>query len=61
MSFKYKGYFGAITYIDEEANRMHGELIGINDVVTFQGSSVAEAKKAFHDSVDDYLAFCKEQ
>ena len=29
-------------------------------MVTFEGSSVKELKKAFHQSVDDYLALCKE-
>jgi predicted HicB family RNase H-like nuclease len=31
------------------------------DVITFQGTSVTELKKAFKDSVDDYLAFCTER
>ena len=30
-------------------------------VVTFQGGSVKTLKKAFRDSVDDYLAFCEER
>jgi predicted HicB family RNase H-like nuclease len=29
------------------------------DVITFQGSSVKELQKAFKDSVDDDLEFCK--
>lgn len=28
------------------------------DVITFQGTTVAEIKQAFHDSVEDYLDFC---
>src|SRR5207245_4068682 len=36
----------------------HGEVINTRDVITFQGKSVAELKKAFRDSVEDYLAFC---
>ena len=27
-------------------------------MVTFQGETVDELRKAFHDSVDDYLEFC---
>ncbi|MEH1997674.1 MAG: type II toxin-antitoxin system HicB family antitoxin [Nostoc sp.] len=30
-------------------------------MITFQGSSVAELKQAFSDSVDDYLDFCRER
>lgn len=57
---RYKGY-EAIVEFDEEAGVFHGEVINIRDVVTFQGTSVKELKKAFHDSVDDYLEFCKER
>lgn len=53
----YKGY-QAIVDLDEEADAFHGEVINTRDVITFQGSSVEELKKAFEDSVDDYLEFC---
>jgi predicted HicB family RNase H-like nuclease len=56
----YKGYAGKVEY-DPDGNILHGEVIGIRDVVTFQGRSVEEIQKAFRDSVDDYLAFCKER
>lgn len=56
----YKGYVGKVEF-DAEAGILHGEVVGIRDVVTFQGSSVKEIEKAFHDSVDDYLAFCRER
>jgi predicted HicB family RNase H-like nuclease len=36
-------------------------VINTRDVITFQGQSVAELKVAFRESVDDYLAFCKER
>lgn len=55
---EYKGYIG-VTECDEEAAIIHGEVINTRDVITFQGASIAEVKKAFHESVDDYLAFCK--
>lgn len=56
----YKGY-SAKVYVDEEQGILHGEVLGIADVVTFQGKDVEELVKAFHDSVDDYLAYCKER
>jgi predicted HicB family RNase H-like nuclease len=56
---KYKGYNGQVTY-DEEAKLFHGEVVGLRDVITFQGTSVAELEQAFKDSVDEYLGFCKE-
>ena len=57
---EYKGYIGKVEF-DPDANILHGEVIGIRDVVTFQGSSVAEIEKAFKESVDDYLKFCRER
>ena len=57
---EYKGYIGKVEF-DDEAGIFHGEVQGTRDVITFQGRSVAELKKAFQESVDDYLAFCKQR
>lgn len=57
---EYKGYIGKVEF-DEEAGIIHGEVINTRDVITFQGDSVAEVKKAFQESVDDYLEFCKKR
>lgn len=46
---------------DDEAEIFHGEVTGIRDVITFQGQSVDELKKAFQELVEDYLAFCAER
>ena len=56
----YKGYLAHIAF-DEQANLFHGEVINIQDVVTFQGQSVEELRQAFVDSVEDYLSFCAER
>ncbi len=53
----YKGY-EAVVEFDEKAKLFHGEVINTRDVITFQGTTVAELDKAFQDSVDDYLDFC---
>jgi predicted HicB family RNase H-like nuclease len=57
---EYKGYLARVEF-DDEANRFHGEVINIRDVITFQGQSVDELRQAFEDSVEDYLAFCAER
>ena len=54
---QYKGYTGKVEF-DDEAEIFHGEVIGLRDVITFQGRTVDEVKGAFRESVDDYLAFC---
>src|SRR5215216_7048408 len=57
---EYKGYTGRVEF-DDEAMLFQGEVIGLRDVVTFQGTSVEELEEAFRDSVDDYLEFCAER
>jgi len=57
---KYKEYLGEVTY-DAEAKIFHGEVLGLKDVITFQGTTVDELEKAFKDSIDDYLIWCKER
>ena len=32
--------------------------INLRDVVTFQGETVEDLRKAFRESIDDYLEFC---
>jgi predicted HicB family RNase H-like nuclease len=59
-TMRYKGYQAVVAY-DEDAGIFHGEVAGLRDVITFQGKSVAELKKALAGSVEDYLAFCKER
>jgi predicted HicB family RNase H-like nuclease len=57
---KYKGYVGQVSY-DDEVKIFHGEVIGLKDVIIFQGANVQDLEKAFHDSIDDYLKWCKER
>lgn len=57
---EYKGYIGVVEF-DDEASIFHGDVVNTRDVITFQGKSVAEITKAFRESVDDYLQFCKER
>ena len=55
----YKGYIGDVKY-DSDAHIFHGDVINTRDVITFQGKSVDELEKAFQESIDDYLVWCKE-
>lgn len=57
---KYKGYTEHVEF-DDQAEILHGEVLDTNDVITFQGSTPAEIKQAFKDSIDDYLEFCAER
>ncbi|ATU93856.1 antitoxin HicB [Phyllobacterium zundukense] len=56
----YKGYEAVIEF-DEHANIFNGEVVNLRDVITFQGSSAAQLKQAFAESIKDYQAFCAER
>ena len=56
----HKDYIATVEF-DAEAEIFHGEVVNTRDVITFQGKSVAELQRAFRDSVEDYLEFCKKR
>lgn len=55
---KYKGYVGHVEF-DSDADIFHGEILGIRDVITFQGKTVDEIKQAMKDSIEDYFDMCR--
>jgi len=57
---EYKGYLGTVEY-DAEAKIFHGDVINTRDVITFQGTTANEIERAFRDSVNDYITWCKEE
>ena len=56
----YKGYLGSVAY-SEKDQVFFGKIEGINGLVNFEGESVKELTEAFHEAVDDYLAYCKDE
>ncbi|MCP4752760.1 MAG: type II toxin-antitoxin system HicB family antitoxin [Proteobacteria bacterium] len=55
---KYKGYTGSVNY-NADDKLFHGKVLGITDVIGFEGSSVDELEKDFQDAIDDYFDTCK--
>ena len=55
----YKGYAADIRF-DGRDRIPHGHFLGTYDDVYFEGSSVEELRTAFHEALDDYLAYCEE-
>jgi len=56
---EYRGYNGVFEF-DPSIDAFHGRVIGLQDVVTFQGRSLDELRGAMEDSVEDYLELCAE-
>jgi predicted HicB family RNase H-like nuclease len=57
---EYKGYMAKVEF-DDGGKVFFGRVLNIRDVLTFQGTTVRGLDKAFHDTVDDYLAWCEER
>lgn len=53
----YKGYTGSIE-VSVEDERLHGRLLFINDLITYEGNTVEEVKVAFQEATDRYIAYC---
>jgi predicted HicB family RNase H-like nuclease len=54
---EYKGYTGIFEY-DPSVDAFHGRVVGLQDVVTFEGRSVDELRREMEESVEDYLELC---
>jgi len=55
----YKDFIGSVHFSADD-KVFHGKIEGITDLVTFEGKSVDELEKAFHEAVNDYITLCKE-
>ena len=56
---EYKGYTGVFEY-DPSIDAFHGRVVGLQDVVTFQGQSLEGLRNEMAESVEDYLELCAE-
>lgn len=54
----HNGYIGSIEVSLEDAC-LHGRIMFIDDLVTYEGESIPQIRSAFQDAVDRYLAHCK--
>lgn len=57
---KYKGYIGSVEF-SEKDNIFYGKLLGIRDLVDYEGVDGKELVNDFHTAVDTYLKTCKEE
>ena len=56
----YKDYTGSAE-VSVEDGVLHGRLLGIRDLVTYEADTPAGLEAAFREAVDDYLADCAEE
>jgi predicted HicB family RNase H-like nuclease len=58
QTLQYKGYDGSVLYSAED-RVLHGRILGIRDMVSFEGTDVRGLEKNFKAAVDEYLSFCR--
>ena len=54
---KYKGFIGSVHYATED-RVFYGKVEGVNDLITFEGSSVDELEEGFKYMVEQHIKDC---
>jgi len=55
----YKGFTASIDHSSTD-NIFYGKILGIDDLVNFEGTTEKELEQAFQEAVDDYIETCKQ-
>lgn len=55
--FSYAGYSGSCEASIED-DCLHGRILFIDDLITYEGNSIPELKTSFEAAVDRYVAYC---
>jgi len=53
------GDFMATVHFSEADGCFSGRIEGIDDLISFEGRSVVDLRRAFHEAVDDYRDLCR--
>ena len=56
---QYDDFIGSV-HFNTDDKVFYGKIEGINDLVTFEGTSVNEIQKAFKEAVGDYIELCQQ-
>ena len=56
--FRYKGFIGSIE-VDAEDKILHGKLLYITDLVTYEATTMTNLESEFKEAVNEYIDTCK--
>jgi predicted HicB family RNase H-like nuclease len=56
----YKGFIGTVSFSSDD-RIFYGKIEGIDDLVTFEGSTVEELESAFRYMVDQHIKDCEKE
>ena len=57
-ALKYKGFIGSVHFAAED-RVFYGKVEGVNDLITFEGSTVDDLEKGFKYMVDEHIRDCE--
>jgi predicted HicB family RNase H-like nuclease len=52
----YRGFQGTVMYSAED-RLLHGRVVGVRGLVSYEGESIPDLEADFHVAVDDYISF----
>ncbi|MEI6263181.1 MAG: type II toxin-antitoxin system HicB family antitoxin [Deltaproteobacteria bacterium] len=55
----HNGYTGSVE-VSFEDNCLHGKLLFIGDLITYEGATVEDLQASFKNAVDHYISYCRE-
>lgn len=60
MQLHYKDYTGSVNYFKADAV-YYGKVLGVDGLLSYEGSTKQSLYQDFCDTVDDYLKMCKDR
>jgi predicted HicB family RNase H-like nuclease len=58
LMVEYRDYIGCFAF-DEKKKIFYGRVVNIHGLITFDGKSAKETKKAFRETINEYINRCK--
>jgi predicted HicB family RNase H-like nuclease len=59
-TLSYKGYTASVQWSEDE-NCLIGDVVGIEDIIFFRGSTIPEINETFKEMIDWYLESCEKK
>ncbi|MBQ3256246.1 MAG: antitoxin HicB [Oscillospiraceae bacterium] len=59
-TLEYKGYVGCVEF-SEQDRIFYGKVKGIHSLISYEGTTINELTKDFHEAIDSYLALCESE
>ena len=56
----HRGFTGSVDYAAED-EVFYGKVLGVDDLITFEGDSVKTLKSAFHQMIDEHIQDCEKE